>query len=91
MNIGKPANLNDINNPDWIPSLHMGYERNDNIEQKINRFERVKRRKVTKRDFLMTGYLCQKIIFILLYYLKRIYFKLTTLFVRYIDYFTITA
>ena len=47
---GSPSALFDENNPDWAPSLNLGYEGMDSIEAKSGRYERaVKRSK--KRAF----------------------------------------
>lgn len=41
---GKPSNLMDDNNPDWAPSQHLGYGRDQGVLKKTERYERVKRR-----------------------------------------------
>lgn len=30
--LGKPSDYRDIDNPDWLPSVKMGYEKNDFTE-----------------------------------------------------------
>ena len=47
---GSPSALFDENNPDWAPSLNLGYEGMDSIEAKSGRYERAVKRS-TKRAF----------------------------------------
>ena len=54
--IGKPAQLYDCNNPDWVPSLKLGYERSQAPDQeRYTRLQvRNKRRKVSTVDCTTT-------------------------------------
>ncbi|XP_050500913.1 uncharacterized protein LOC126886507 [Diabrotica virgifera virgifera] len=46
---GQPAKLEDVNDPDWIPTQNMGYSRGPvKRKQDIERLERVKKRSSTK-------------------------------------------
>ncbi|XP_050500898.1 uncharacterized protein LOC126880869 [Diabrotica virgifera virgifera] len=46
---GQPAKLEDVNDPDWIPTQNMGYSRGPvKRKQDLERLERVKKRSSTK-------------------------------------------
>lgn len=43
---GKPAALDDISNPDWVPSQHLGYEKiQTSSSSNVERYERLLKRK----------------------------------------------
>lgn len=49
---GRPANLFDVTNPDWAPTLHLGYdspEHNLRLRSSMERYERVKERDRRKK------------------------------------------
>lgn len=45
---GRPSKLFESSNPDWAPSLHLGYSNNTNAAQSEERFDRRQRRTLTK-------------------------------------------
>ncbi|XP_077535603.1 uncharacterized protein LOC144147363 isoform X1 [Haemaphysalis longicornis] len=50
---GRPANLFDVTNPDWAPSLHLGYdspEHNLRVCSSMERYERAKQRARRKKE-----------------------------------------
>lgn len=64
--LGKPADLEDVNNPDWTPNQHMGYSKGPAIKRKtdLDRMERVKKRSklIQKKDDIVTEVRVKKII-----------------------------
>ena len=47
---GRPADILDCNNPDWIPTLKTGYNRNRNPDCAMGRYERSRKRKCAIQD-----------------------------------------
>ncbi|XP_067126808.1 uncharacterized protein [Centruroides vittatus] len=45
---GKPSSLYDESSPDWVPTLHMGYESSHNLTANQERYERARNRKIQR-------------------------------------------
>ena len=46
--VGRPAALYDYTNPDWIPSLKLGYETGSEVAAAMNRYDRKRARETRK-------------------------------------------
>lgn len=44
--LGKPAGREDVNNPDWVPNIHLGYgyKTREKKESSLKRYERSQKR-----------------------------------------------
>lgn len=75
--LGKPANLYDKNNPDWIPSKQMGYTTNKNLTNNMSRYQRLQNRLQRVSNIIQYfGDITSELMFFIYFYGVLIFFIL---------------